>query len=73
MIMPIGDLHGVIVSDADQKLMEVYGDYIHQNDGSHLEGCTKDDAVWQEHWHKLLFLPPQPYDLPSGPVACHFL
>jgi hypothetical protein len=71
--MPIGDLPGVTASDADRKLMEVYGDYIHQNDGSHLDGGIKDDAVWQEHWRKLVILPPQRYDSPSGPVGRRFV
>jgi hypothetical protein len=72
--MPIGDLPGVTASDADQKLMEAYGDYIHQNDGSHLDGGIQDDDVWQEHcWCKLVILPPQHYDSPSGPVGCRFV
>ena len=38
------DLPGYIVTDVDRKLQEVYGDYIHQNDGSHLDGGIADDA-----------------------------
>ena len=30
----------------DRKLMEVYGDHVHQNDGAHLDGGIADDAVW---------------------------
>jgi hypothetical protein len=58
-MMPIWDLLGTTVSDADRKVMEVYGNYIHQNDRSHLDGAIKDDAVWQEHWRKLVIPPPQ--------------
>jgi hypothetical protein len=53
--MPIGDLPDAVILDADQKLLEVYGNcYIHdQNNGSHLDhldGGIKDDAVWQARW-----------------------
>jgi hypothetical protein len=71
--MPIGDLPGVTVTEADRKLMEVYDDYIHQNDGTHLDGGIKDDAMWQENWRKLVVLPPQRYDTPSGPVGRRFV
>ena len=68
-VFPIGDLPGAEVSAADLKLMDVYGDYIHQNDGSHLDGGIKDDAVWQARWAKLIVLPAQRYNAPGGPVG----
>jgi hypothetical protein len=71
--MPIGDLPGATITDADRKLLEVYGDYIHQNDGTHLDGGIQDDAVWQEYWRKLVTLPPQRYDVPSGPIGRRFV
>ena len=72
--MPIGDLPGVNITDADRKLMEVYGDYIHQNDGTHLDGGIKDDAKWQERWRKLLVaLPSQRYNAPGGSVGRRFV
>ena len=30
-----------------QKIAAVYGDHIHQNDGTHLDGGVVDDKVWQ--------------------------
>jgi hypothetical protein len=39
-----------VTSEADIKLMSVYGDYIHQNDGTHLDGEIADDTLWQERW-----------------------
>ncbi len=42
----IGDLPGYKPTEVDQKLKEVYGDYLHQNDGSHLDGGIQDDAEW---------------------------
>jgi hypothetical protein len=63
--MSIADILDVVISDADQKLMEVYVDYTHQNDGSHLDGGIKDDDVWQARWQKLIILPCKHYDAPS--------
>jgi hypothetical protein len=67
--MPIGDLPSDVVTDADQKLLELYGEYIHQNDGSHLDGHIQDYAVWQARWQKLIVLPCQCYDAPSRAVG----
>jgi hypothetical protein len=47
-VTPVGDLPGATISEADLKLMKVYGDYIHQNDGTHLNGGVQDDSVWQD-------------------------
>jgi hypothetical protein len=46
-VTPAGDLPGVTISEAELKLMKVYGDHIHQNDGTHLDGGMKDDDAWQ--------------------------
>jgi hypothetical protein len=54
-------------------LLEAYGDCIHQNDGTHLDGGIKDDAVWQARWCKLVALPCQRYDAPGGSVGQHFM
>ena len=37
-------------------LQKVYGDFLHHNDGSHLEGGIADDALWQRCW---IWLAPQ--------------
>jgi hypothetical protein len=66
---PLGDLPGAAISMADLKLKEVYGDYIHQNDGTHLDGGIADDSVWQARWAKLIVLPTQRYQAPGGPVG----
>jgi hypothetical protein len=44
-VTPIGNLPGVTILPADLKLMEVYGDYIHQNDGTHMDGGIQEDGV----------------------------
>ena len=41
-----------------EKLTRVYGDCVHQNDGTHLDGGIRDDMVWQERWKKIVGLPP---------------
>jgi hypothetical protein len=43
--MSIGDLPGYKISEADKKVMDVYGDYIHQNNGSHLDGNIQNDLL----------------------------
>jgi hypothetical protein len=53
----IGDLPGATISDADRLLNKVYGDYVHQNPGTHLDGGIADDALWQERWSRLTVYP----------------
>jgi hypothetical protein len=65
-ILPKGDLPGYKVTEADRKLMDVYGYYIHQNGRLHLDGDIQDDAAWQARWQKLTVLPCQHYDAPTG-------
>ena len=71
--LSIGDLPGYVPNEVDLKLKEVYGDYLHQNDGTHLDGGIQDDAVWQERWKKLVGLPAQRYQAPGGAVGRRFL
>ena len=33
------------LSEVDLKIQSVYGDYVRQNDGSHLDGGIRDDAI----------------------------
>ena len=51
----------------------VYGDCVHQNDGTHLDGGIRDDAIWQERWKKIVGLPPQRYNAPNGKVGRLFV
>jgi hypothetical protein len=41
---------------ADHRLMEVYGDTIHMNDGTHLDGGigVANDLIWQRRWLKVV-------------------
>ena len=47
-LWPIGDLLGADRPIASKKLLEVYGDIIHQNDGTHLAGGIVEDKIWQQ-------------------------
>ena len=60
----IGDLPGAILSDADRLMDKVYGDHVHQNDGTHLDGGITDDTVWQTYWRRLIVYTPKAYDVP---------
>ena len=51
----------------------VYGDHVHQNDGTHLNGGIADDPVWQVYWRRLVVLPPQQYTLPKGALGKRFI
>ena len=59
------DLAGQQSTEADLKLMEVYGDSTHRNDGRHLHGGIEEDKLWQRRYDRVvanshkLYLPPQ--------------
>ena len=63
------------LSMADKKLIEVYGDTVHQNDGRYLSGGIDVvvDHRWQKRYHSIVSLPLPLYELPRGPVAKRFL
>jgi hypothetical protein len=42
------------LSRADELLLSVYGDTIHQNDGTHLNGGVRNDRIWQRRWLKVV-------------------
>ena len=43
----------------------IYGG-VHQNPGDHLDGGIAGDSKWQAWWEKLVCMPTQRYDAPSG-------
>ena len=61
----VADLSSQVLCDADHKLIRVYGDTIHRNDGRHLTGGIADDSTWQDRFDAVtasphpLYLPPQ--------------
>ena len=68
-----GDHEGVFPNPADFKLRRVYGDHIHQNDGSHLSGGVVDDGVWQNRWKTLINLPSRRYVSPQRRIGRRFV
>jgi hypothetical protein len=70
----IGDLPDYIMSEADQKMNDVYeGDHVHQNPGQHLTGGVADDSVWQDYWRRLVIYQSSNYNVPKGKVGKRFL
>ena len=64
-----------VLTAADRKLMSVYGDTIHQNDGTHLDGGIGafEDRKWQRLYKRIIACNLPLYDLPSGKYANTFL
>jgi hypothetical protein len=63
------------LTDADRRLCSVYGDTIHQNDGTHLDGGigVAEDAKWQRLHLRIAACNLPLYDLPNGHWATRFL
>ena len=51
----------------------IYQDWVHQNPEDHLDGGILEDSKCQERWAKLVCMPNQRYDAPSGKVRKRFL
>jgi hypothetical protein len=69
----VSDLPGATVSEADLLLDKVYGDYVHQNSGQHLDGGIVDDEEWQNYWRRLIVYHSLTYDAPKGAVGKRFV
>jgi hypothetical protein len=52
-----GDLPGAIITEVDRMMDKVYGNHIHQNPGTHLDGGIADDAKWQDYHRRLIVYP----------------
>ena len=63
------DLPGYSLTEVDRLLDKVYGDHIHQNPGTHLDGGVADDFLWQSYWRQLVEYPPSFYDTPTGALG----
>lgn len=69
------DVHGFIEKEALRRLREVYGDHVHDNDGTHLHGnlLPGEDEKWQRWWKDLVSSPLSSYALPKGHTGKRFL
>ena len=52
-----GDVPGYVPTQEDLRLWEVYGDWVHRNPGTHLDGSVADNLAWQAWWRDLAFMP----------------
>ena len=68
-----GDLPDVCLLGTDYIFYGVYQDWVHQNPGDHLNGVIAEDSKWQARWEKLVCMPTQCYDAPSGKVGKIFV
>ena len=68
-----GYVPGYTPTPEDLRLREVYGDWVHQNPGTHLDGGISEDGRWQRWWRDLSVMPPHRYDAPSGKVGRRFV
>ena len=71
----VEDLQLQRLTDADPWLCSIYGDTIHQNDGTHLGGVISvpEDAKWQRLHLRIAACNLPLYDLPNGRWATRFL
>ena len=51
----------------------MYGDHVHSNDGTHLDGGIAEDGAWQDRWLRLVQGTPALYEVPRGKVGRRFL
>ena len=66
------DLPDFRPESAHLLLWEVYGDFPHHNDGSHLDRGFAENAIWQRRWRWLVAQSASWYDTPSGAVGRRF-
>ena len=68
-----GDGPGYNSTPEDLRLREVYGDWVHGNSGTHLDGRIKDDRKWQGWWRDLTVMPSWSYEAPCGKVGRRYM
>ena len=54
-----GDVLGYVPTPEDLRLREIYGDWVHGNPGTHLDGGVAEDGLWQGWWSDLAVMPPR--------------
>ena len=54
-----GDAPGYVLTLEELRLREVYGDWVHGNPGTHLDGGITDDGMWQGWCRDLGVIPSQ--------------
>ena len=67
------DLPTYLTTSADKLLDSVFGDHVHDNDGSHLDGGIATDSLWQKRWTRIRQLSTTRYIVLKGAVGRRFL
>ena len=67
------NLPGYVLMAADQRLDTVFGDHVHDNNGTHLHGGVALNALWQKRWNRTVQLPTMRYRVPRGRVGRRFV
>ena len=47
------DLPDLAPEHVQLLLQGFYGDFLHHNNGLHLDGGDLENAIWQRRWHRL--------------------
>ena len=68
-----GDKPGYNPTLENLRLLEVYGDWLHGNKGTHMDGGIRNDSTWQAWWRDLAVMPSRRYDAPSERVGRRFI
>ena len=68
-----GDEPGYTPTQEDIRLREVYGDWVHNDLGTHLDGGIHDDSAWQAWRRDLAVMLSRHYDMLSGRVGRRFV
>ena len=64
---------GYVPTPEDLRLREVYGDWVHGNPGTHLDGGIAEDGKCQGWWRDLAVTPARRYGALSGKVGRRFV
>ena len=67
------DLEGFIPSEADCRLIQVYVNHVHHNDGRHIDRVISDNNILQVRWRILFRQTGLKYRAPQGTVGQRFM
>ena len=73
LIEEVSDLEGVVPYEAERRLVQVYGDHVHQTNGCHMDGGIEENYVWQMRWSLLLSQPGSRYRATQGAMGRRFV
>jgi hypothetical protein len=63
------DLACQVLHPWDNKLMAVFGNSIHCNNGHHLDGGIADNGIWQGRYNRVVSHPHLMYNPPKGNIG----